>query len=75
MRQWKQAFRVYAAIYSRANPTRAAEIWQYVEIINQAAGTYVLENVASYDFHFRKMMSKNHKEVGQKSSINIGIWT
>ena len=59
VRQWEQAFRVYAAIYSRANPTRAAEIWQYVEIINQAALTYTWENVATYDYHFRKMMAKN----------------
>ena len=59
VRQWEQAFRVYAAVYSRANPTRAAEIWQYVEIINQAAQTFTWENVATYDFHFRKMMAKN----------------
>ena len=41
VRQWEQCFRVYAAIYSKANPTRVAEIWQYLEIINQAAATFV----------------------------------
>ena len=58
VRQWEQCFRVYAAIYSEANPTRASEIWQYVEIINQAASTFTWENVALYDFHFRKHMAK-----------------
>ena len=28
VRRWEQAFRVYAAIYSNANPSRSAEIWQ-----------------------------------------------
>ena len=30
IRKWEQAFRVYAAIYSKTNPLRAAEIWQYI---------------------------------------------
>ena len=47
----------YAAIYSQANPTRAAEIWQYVHIINMAASSYIWENVANYDFTFRQLMS------------------
>ena len=41
VRRWEQAFRVYAAIYSAANPSRAAEIWQYVYIINTAAALFV----------------------------------
>ena len=57
--KWEQAFRVYAAIYSKANPHRAAEIWQYVHIINMAAATYVWDNVSYYDFTFRQMMSVN----------------
>ena len=28
--KWEQAFRVYAATFSKANPSRASEIWQYV---------------------------------------------
>ena len=27
VRKWEQAFRIYAAIYSESNPSRAAEIW------------------------------------------------
>ena len=59
VRKWEQAFRVYAAIYSEANPSRAAEIWQYVHIINVAASAYVWENVANYDYTFRHLMANN----------------
>ena len=41
VRRWEQAFRVYAAVYSEANPEKAAEIWQYVHIINSAASSFV----------------------------------
>ena len=57
--KWEQAFRVYAAIYTRANPTRAAEIWQYVYTINLATSSFVWENVANYDFTFRQLVSQN----------------
>ena len=59
VRKWEQAFRIYAAIYSEANPSRAAEIWQYVHVINVAAGTYYWDNVSSYDITFRHLMSQN----------------
>ena len=59
VRKWEQAFRVYAAIYSKANPSRAAEIWQYVYVINTAASAYVWENVSFYDYTFRQMMVVN----------------
>ena len=77
VRQWEQCFRVYASLYSEANPTRASEIWQYVEIINQAAATFVWENVALYDFHFRKHMAKYPARsfAGQKFTIKCGILT
>ena len=59
IRRWEQAFRVYAAIYSAANPHRAAEIWQYVYVINTAALSYTWENVATYDYTFRQLMAFN----------------
>ena len=59
VRRWEQAFRVYAAIYSEANPSRAAEIWQYVHIINVAASAYSWENVSTYDYTFRQLMAAN----------------
>ena len=59
VRKWEQAFRIYAAIYSAANPSRAAEIWQYVYVINSAAATYVWDDVAHYDYVFRQLMSAN----------------
>ena len=59
VRKWEQAFRVYAAVYSQANPSRAAEIWQYVHTINVAASGYMWENVSHYDVTFRHLMSQN----------------
>ena len=59
VRKWEQAFRVYAAIYSRANPHRSAEIWQYVYIINLAASSYSWDNVACYDYAFRQLMAQH----------------
>ena len=40
VRKWEQAFRVYAAIYSKANPHRSSEIWQYMYTINTVASSY-----------------------------------
>ena len=56
VRKWEQAFRVYAAIYSKANPHRSAEIWQYVYTINSAATSYHWSNVSEYDYTFRQLM-------------------
>ena len=58
IRKWDQAFRIYAAIYSEANPTKSAEIWQYIHVINTAASSYIWENVAYYDTVFRQLMAK-----------------
>ena len=38
--KWEQAFQVYTAIYSKAQPHRGPEIWQYVYVINSAVATY-----------------------------------
>ena len=59
IRKWEQAFRIYAAIYSSANPHRSAEIWQYVYVINTAASSYVWEDVTQYDYTFRQLMAAN----------------
>ena len=58
IRTWEQAFRVYVAIYSKAQPSRASEIWQYIYVINLVASSYAWENVAFYDFTFRQLMSE-----------------
>ena len=58
VRKWEQAFRIYAAIYSMANPNRSAEIWQYIYVINSASSMYIWENVANYDYTFRQLMSQ-----------------
>ena len=57
-RKWDKAFRVYSMIYTQANPSRAAEIMQYVDVIANAATTFVWDNVAQYDYTFRKLMAQ-----------------
>ena len=73
IRSWEKAFRVYAAIYTRANPHRGAEIYQYVHSINLAAASFVWENVAHYDFQFRKIMSDNPQRSWAK--IHNQLWS
>ena len=57
VRKWEQAFRLYAAVYTQANPGRAGEIWQYIHCINTAALSFPWDNVAYYDFTFRQLMA------------------
>ena len=59
VRKWEQAFRLYAAIYSEANPLRSSEIWQYVYVVNHAAMSYTWKNVSFYDITFRHLMEKH----------------
>ena len=55
--KWDQAFRVYAAIYTRANPERSSEMWQYVYVIHTAAASNPWDNVYYYDMNFRELMA------------------
>ena len=57
LRKWEKAFRVYAAIYTDANPECSGEIWQYMHCINVAASSYHWDNVAQYDLTFRQLMA------------------
>ena len=57
LRKWEQAFRVYAALYSQSNPSRASEIWQYVYVISTTANVHPWENVYYYDCTFRQLMA------------------
>ena len=57
--KWDQAFRVYTTIYCQANPQRAGEILQYVDDIHTAAGCYIWDNVAYYDYTFRHLLEYN----------------
>ena len=56
IRKWEQAFRIYATIYSQANPDRAAEILQYINTVNSAARSFTWECVEYYDYTFRHLM-------------------
>ena len=73
VRAWERAFRVYAAIYTQANPHRAAEIYQYVHTINLAAMSFSWDNVAYYDYHFRQLMAKNPQRSWGK--VNTQLWS
>ena len=59
VRRWDQAFRVYATFYCGANPSRAREVWQYVDVIHTAAASYAWDNVYNYDVTFRHLMEFN----------------
>ena len=59
IRSWERAFRVYCTIYCSAHPDRSREVWQYIEVINTAAASFIWENVAAYDYNFRHLMAFN----------------
>ena len=63
---WQKAFRVYATLYSKANPLRAAEILQYMDVIGNAASSFVWENVAAYDYVHRQLMDEKPKRTWGK---------
>ena len=46
-------------VYTQANPERTPEVLQYMEIITTAAQSFVWENIAQYDFAFRKLLAKH----------------
>ena len=71
VRKWEQAFRVYATIYSQANPSRSSEIWQYVHVINTAAQSFSWENVAYYDTTFRHLMAKRPERSWAKTYTQL----
>ena len=70
--RWEQAFRIYAAIYSQANPHWSSEIWQYVFVINSVASTYTWDNVSSYDVTFRQLMACN--PMRSWANIYLQMW-
>ena len=57
--RWEQAFRVFANIYTKANPARAAELIEYNHVIHTISLSYVWDNVYSYDREFRLHMARN----------------
>ena len=55
---WDKAFRVFVAIYTEEFPQKTTELMQYVQNIHHAAGKYRWDNVAYYDYVFRKLMEQ-----------------
>ena len=72
-RRWEQAFRIYAKIYSDFNPHRCGEIWQYLDTIHSASTTFHWDNVAQYDFDFRKLMAE--KPARCWGTIHTQLWS
>ena len=70
---WEQGFRVYAAVYTRFNPLRAAEIYQYIHSIHLASQSFQWDNVMYYDFYFRKNMDQNPQRSWAKTYMQL--WT
>lgn len=59
IKKWLVAFNVYATAYSKSNPLRASEIFQYILDIQDAAQTYTWESVYVYDRVIRRLMERN----------------
>ena len=57
IQKWDSAFRVYSTIFSEANPHRASELLQYIQVIHMAAANNPWESVAFYDYTFRQLMA------------------
>ena len=55
-KKWLKAFKLYANIYTKANPWRVKEVFDYIETIEEAAEKYSWNNVYAYDIEFRKLM-------------------
>ena len=68
---WDQAFRVYMAIYTKKFPNEAAEMAQYVHTIHHAAEKYTWQNVAYYDYTFRKNMAKHPNRSWAKTFVHM----
>ena len=46
-------------LYTEKNPSHAAEIIAFADIISNAAQNFVWDNVALYAYYFRKLMDKH----------------
>lgn len=57
--RWDQAFRVYSAIYLKANPSKVAELADYTQSIHKYAATYPWQRVYNYDILFRQLVEKD----------------
>ena len=59
IKRWDQAFHIYETFHCGANPHRAREIRQYVDVIHTAANAYCWDYVYNYDVIFRHLMEFN----------------
>ena len=71
LHSWDQAFCVYMAIYTKKFPSEASEMAQYVHTIHHAASKYAWDNVAYYDYTFRKNMAKHPNRSWAKTFVHM----
>lgn len=55
---WLEAWTVFAAASTAANPQRALQLWAYQDLILSAARRYRFEAVMEYDRSFRRLAEK-----------------
>ena len=60
LKRWEQAFKVYATIYVKANPDKAAKLFEYINVIRNAASVCIWGNMYVYDCTFRRVIAKYH---------------
>ena len=73
IKKWDEAFRIYAPVYTNANPTRGAELLQYMHNIHLANSSYQWDNVMYYDHCFRSEMG-DHPERNW-ATTNTQMWS
>ena len=73
VRRWDDAFRVYTAVFSQANPSRGHELIEYLHQIHQAASSFVWDNVMYYDYCFRQNQGKFPQR--NWSICNTHLWS
>ena len=56
LRQWEQAFEVYATIYMETHPDQSSELFRYIFNKHSAASTFIWDNVYNYDVNFHYPM-------------------
>ena len=58
LKRWEQAFEIFASIYVKCHPDQAAELFEYISVIRNAAATFIWDNVYTYDCKFRRIIEK-----------------
>ena len=72
IQDWVSAFTAYAAVLTTANPTRAADLFEYTRLIVQAQQQYRGDAWQMYDIAFRKKAANRH--LTKWADIDSALW-